>query len=66
MPTGSAGTVPGAPDPCKTVKVDRITKSVLLSWFYPNLPHGVYTLRITLAPRGTAERATLPPFTIKV
>jgi hypothetical protein len=51
---------------CTVVKIAGATRVVYLSWLYPNLKPGVYTLQIMLAPRGGAERATLAPFTVTV
>lgn len=55
-----------AKDACTSSRVPRVYRAVLLSDYYPNLKHGTYTLEITLAPRGTKDRASLPPITIKV
>jgi hypothetical protein len=63
---GSEGVVPGAPDPCKTLKVAKAERWLLLSDLYPGLPHGTYTLQITLAPRGSASRATAAPITLNI
>ena len=59
---GGGGYVPGAPDPCKTVKAPVHQSRVLLRALYPNVPHGTYTLQVMLAPRGgkTAESAFAP------
>jgi hypothetical protein len=62
---GGGGNVAGAPDACRTVKASRVTRAVLLSYFYPSLPLGTYTLQITLAPRGRSDRAAVAPFTIR-
>jgi hypothetical protein len=63
---GDGGYVRGAPDPCKTVQSSRSQRRVLLSDFYPNLPHGTYQLQITLAPRGQSERTQAAPVTINI
>jgi hypothetical protein len=64
--SGGGGYATGMSDPCKTIKQDQATRAVLLTYFYPNLAPGLYTLQITLAPRGTNDRATLAPLTVKV
>ena len=56
----------GSSNGCTVVKAAGATRVVYLSWLYPNLKPGVYTLQIMLAPRGSAERATLAPFTVTV
>ncbi len=68
-PFGGGGTPSGptrvgstaTPDPCKTIGANTQQRRVLLYELYPHLPHGTYTLQITLAPRGTHDQATLSP-----
>lgn len=55
---------PEGPDPCKAIRADKAFRVVLLPVLYPNLPHGMYTLRVVLAPRGTGDRATSAPLAI--
>ncbi|MGP8099148.1 MAG: hypothetical protein ACLQHL_00055 [Candidatus Cybelea sp.] len=63
---GRVDATPSA-DPCKTVGANRQRRVLLLSDLYPNLAHGTYTLRVTLAPRDSHERAALaPPFVIRM
>jgi hypothetical protein len=67
VPEGTmTGYVPGAPDPCTTVKARRSERRVLLTAVYPNLPHGTYTLQLKLAPRGRPDSATAEPITISL
>jgi hypothetical protein len=55
------------PDPCKTIGANREERVVALSDLYPHLAHGSYTLRVTLAPRDSHERAVLaPPLVIRM
>jgi hypothetical protein len=63
---GSFGYVAGEPDPCKTIKQDMAIRTVLITYFYPSLAHGSYTLQVTLAPRGTDSRATLAPIGLTI
>jgi len=56
----------GPSNGCTVETVAGATRVVYLSWLYPNLKPGVYTLEIILAPRGGAGRATLAPFAITV
>jgi hypothetical protein len=55
---------PEGSDPCKAIKTDKAFRVVLLPVLYPNLPHGMYTLRVVLAPRGTGDRATSAPLAL--
>jgi hypothetical protein len=57
---------PSGPDPCKAIKADKAFRFILLSYYYPSLRPGTYTLQITLAPRGRSDRATLAPLAIKI
>jgi hypothetical protein len=56
----------GPSNGCTTVGVAGAARVVYVSWLYPNLKPGTYTLEIILAPRGIAGRAALAPFTIDV
>lgn len=58
------GYVPDQPHPCETVKSAKNERKIFLPWVYPNLPHGKYTLKITLAPRGRTDRAEATPFIV--
>jgi hypothetical protein len=58
------GSVPGAPDPCETVKADTHESYVDLHAIYPNVPPGTYTLRVILAPRATSTNAEFPPLAV--
>jgi hypothetical protein len=60
--SGGGGYVPGAPNPCSTVKASVHQSRVLMRALYPDVPHGSYTLQVILAPRGgkTAEAAFAP------
>ncbi len=53
-------------DPCKEVKAPLDDRQFPLSYLYPNLEPGFYTLQLTLAPSGTSERAAMVPFVISV
>lgn len=55
---------PEGSDQCKAIKTDKAFRVVLLPVLYPDLPHGMYTLRIVLAPRGTGDRATSAPLAV--
>lgn len=57
---------PSGPDPCKAMKDNKAYRVVLLFDLYPELRPGTYTLQITLAPRGTSDKASLAPITIKI
>jgi|GEM_PF-5145824 len=63
---GGGGNVPGAPDPCKTIRIAKTERRLLLTDLYPGLPHGTYTLQITLAPRGSSDRAEAAPITLSI
>ena len=63
---GDVTTGPHGSDPCKTLKDDKAYRIVLLSDLYSKLSPGTYSLQITLAPRGTTDRANLPPMTVKI
>lgn len=62
---GSAANMPGA-DPCATAHTPVSERRVLLSNLYPDLPHGTYSLQITLAPRGRADSVSAQPITITI
>ena len=62
---GGAVRVPVGSSLCKRSAVPIVNRAVLLTYFYPNLKHGSYTLFLTLAPRNTPYRAKLPPITIR-
>jgi hypothetical protein len=62
IPSGS-GLRP-AGDPCKTVKAPIADRQFPLSYLYPNLEPGRYTLQVTLSPTGSGEYATTPPFEV--
>jgi hypothetical protein len=64
--SGGGGVVPGAGDPCKTVKAPRDERRFPLAYLYPNLKRGAYTLQITLAPQGQSAYAALAPITVKI
>jgi hypothetical protein len=57
---------PNGPDPCRAIKASETHPKVRLSWLYPSLQPGSYTLQVILAPRGTAGRATTPALTIMI
>lgn len=57
---------PNGSDPCKAIKDDKAYRIVLLSDLYSKLNPGTYSLQLTLAPRGTNDRASLPPMTVKI
>jgi hypothetical protein len=63
-PYFSAQGGPGAPDACRTVIASKAVRDVELADIYPALRPGMYTLRVTLAPRNSGERAALSPFAI--
>jgi hypothetical protein len=66
---GGGGTPVGpghVANPCSSVQVGFQQRRVLLSDLYPNLPHGTYSLTITLAPRSTAEKASAQPITLSL
>jgi hypothetical protein len=56
----------GPPDPCNSIKLSGTVRVVYLSWLYPTLKPGIYTLQVILAPRGTLARAATGPFTLTV
>lgn len=60
----SAGPHP-ALNACTTLEQAQATRSILISDLYPNLSPGIYTLQMTLAPRGQLDRADLSPLTIE-
>jgi hypothetical protein len=62
--SGGQGSMPGAPDPCKTVKAAISERRVLLSDLYPHLAKGTYSLQVVLAPRGIAASAAMAPIKI--
>lgn len=61
--------IPAGPHPalsaCTTLEQAQATRSVLISDLYSNLPPGIYTLQMTLAPRGQIDRADLSPLTVE-
>jgi hypothetical protein len=64
---GGGGYARGAsPDSCSKIKVAINERRVLLSYLYPNLPRGTYTLQIGLAPRGSGKLAELAPITLSL
>lgn len=67
IPYGTqTGHVPGAADPCKTVKVARAYRRLLLHVLYPQIPHGTYSLQVILAPRDRIDRATSVPIPLSI
>ena len=64
--SGGGGYAVGAPNSCKGIFGERVLRRLALSWLYPQLSPGTYSLQIILAPRGTPNRATLTPLTIKI
>lgn len=64
FPSTLVANKPNAPDPCKTLKVAKVQRRVLLSAFYPDVPHGTYTLEIELTPRGAFGTDTTGPITV--
>jgi hypothetical protein len=64
--SGGGGIVPGAGDPCKTVKAPRDERRFPLSYLYPKLTRGTYTPEVILAPQGQSDRATLAPITLTI
>lgn len=61
-----AGYVPDWPDPCKTAMSAKNERKVLLRGLYPGLPHGAYTLKVTLTPRGGRDSAASEPFPVRM
>jgi hypothetical protein len=57
---------PNGPDPCKAIKAPETNPRVQLSWLYPSLKPGTYTLQVILAPHGTTGRAATPALTITI
>jgi hypothetical protein len=62
-PISSPGS--GSQRPCE-MKLSERTGFAHLSWFYPGLEAGAYTLQVTLAPKGSSDRAKIGTFAITI
>lgn len=52
--------------PCDKLPWTEKDSRALLDVLYPNLPHGTYTLEMTLAPRGRSDRVPFLPVTLQL